>query len=288
MRVDAVVLDVDGVLVDVSDSYRRAVVDTVERVYGASLDRADVQPLKDAGGFNNDWTATHALALFVLARREGLPDDVAAFADEVATRGGGLDAAEAVVRDRLDAAAAERAFADWDTDRLRAVFQQLYLGSDLYRELEGADPDLEERGFIHDEPVLLEPSTLEALRAWDLGVLTGRPSAEAAIALERVGLADLPEDRVVAMEDWDGGKPDPAALVSLAERTGADAVAFVGDTLDDVRTAVNAAETDPGRTYHGVGILTGGLTGETGREKYEAEGAAAVIDSVNDLPALLE
>jgi phosphoglycolate phosphatase-like HAD superfamily hydrolase len=90
------------------------------------------------------------------------------------------------------------------------------------------------------------------------------------------------------MDDWAAGKPDPAALVTLAERFDAHAIAFVGDTLDDVRTAVNASEADPSRTYHGVGVLTGGLTGEEGRRKFDEAGATAVLDSVNDLPELLE
>ncbi|MFB6220879.1 MAG: TIGR01548 family HAD-type hydrolase, partial [Halolamina sp.] len=34
MQADAVVLDVDGVLVDVADSYRRAILETVERRHG--------------------------------------------------------------------------------------------------------------------------------------------------------------------------------------------------------------------------------------------------------------
>ena len=90
------------------------------------------------------------------------------------------------------------------------------------------------------------------------------------------------------MDDWAAGKPDPDALVTLAERFDAATVAFAGDTLDDVRTAVNAAESDPGRTYHAIGVLTGGLTGESGREKFERAGADAVVESVNDLPDLLE
>jgi phosphoglycolate phosphatase-like HAD superfamily hydrolase len=89
------------------------------------------------------------------------------------------------------------------------------------------------------------------------------------------------------MDDWAEGKPHPNALTTLAERFDADSVAFAGDTLDDVKTAVNAAEADPDRTYHGIGVLTGGLTGESGRAAFESVGAAAVVDSVNDLPALL-
>ncbi len=284
---DTVVFDVDGVLIDVADSYRRAVVESVERVHGGTLDREDLQLFKDAGGFNNDWTLTYAVALYVLSYREGLGRSVETFTDAVAASGGGLEAAEAVAADLLDPDARERVYAEWDRDRLRAVFQQLYLGDERYRDLEGGEPPLasEQRGFIEDEPVLLDPGTLDALDGHELGVVTGRPRAEAAIALERAGL-DLPDDRVYAMEDGPG-KPEPDALVAVAEDADAASVVFVGDTLDDIETATNAAETDPDREYHGVGVLTGGLTGASGRRKYEQRGASAVLDDVNDLPELL-
>ena len=283
MHADAVVLDVDGVLVDVAGSYRRAIRESLDRVYGTTIGDEDVQSFKDAGGFNNDWDLTSAAALYLLAAREGYDADAAAFTDAVAAEGGGLDAAKAVV-DGLPVDAADAVYGAWDPDRLRDVFQAHYLGGDLYRELEGGDPPVEESGYIHDEPVLAEASTLDRLTdRFPVGVLTGRPAAEADIALNRVGLA-VPDDRRFTMDDWEAGKPDPHALVTLAERFDADAVAFVGDTLDDILTAVNATRADPTREYHGVGVLTGGLTGDEGRRKYEAAGADAVIDSVNDLP----
>ena len=288
MRADAVVLDVDGVLVDVADSYRRAVVETADRLHGATVPRDALQALKDAGGFNNDWRLTDAVCLYVLAGRAGYDADVEGFAAAIAAHGGGLDGARAAIAEGLGADAAADVEADWDPGRVRAVFQTLYLGSERYRDLEGGEPAFEAPGYLHDEPVLVEPGTLEALRArYDLAVLTGRPATEAPLALERVGL-DLPPDLVVTMDDDLPGKPAPDGLVALARRLDAAAVAFVGDTLDDVRTAVAAAEADPGRTYRGVGVLTGGLTGEDGRAAFEAAGAAAVVDSVNDLPALLE
>ncbi|SDZ93727.1 haloacid dehalogenase superfamily, subfamily IA hydrolase, TIGR01548 [Haloplanus vescus] len=283
MDVDAVVLDIDGVLVDVADSYRRAIVESVDRVYGQTVDDAAVQQFKNAGGFNNDWELTYAAALFVLARDAGYDADVTAFTDDIATRGGGLDAAETVVRD----AGYDAVFDRWDTDRLRDVFQALYLGSDLYRELEGGDPPVETQGYIHDEPVLADRETIADLTdRFAVGVLTGRPAAEATIALSRVELS-VPDAHRFTMDDWAEGKPHPRALVTLADRLDADRVAFAGDTLDDVRTAVNAAEADD-RTFHGIGVLTGGLSGESGRRAFEDAGAAAVVDSVNDLPALLE
>jgi HAD superfamily hydrolase (TIGR01548 family) len=308
MDVDAVVLDVDGVVVDVADSYRRAIVETLDHVYGETIEQADVQLFKDAGGFNNDWELTHAAALFLLARREGFDLDLVAFTDAVAGMGGGLATAKTVVAEELTPADRERVFAAWDRDRLRDVFQQFYLGPELYRTFEGGEADLwtaedstngedrpgearddvsDSRGFIHDEPVIIELDTVAALRqGWGLGILTGRPEAEAEVALERAGLGDLDPHHRFTMDDWTAGKPDPAALLELADRLDADSMVFVGDTLDDVKTADNADAADE-RDFYGVGVLTGGLTGDRGRKKYRGAGAEAVLESVNDLPEFL-
>jgi HAD superfamily phosphatase len=287
MNVDAIILDIDGVLVDVDDSYRRAIVESIDHVYGDTIEKSDIQAFKNAGGFNNDWELTYAAALYVLATRERPYLSLETYTGLIAASGGGLEAARTAIADELDPAAREQVLADWDRKRLRDVFQQLYLGSELYHRLEGNDPDLDTEGYIHDEPVLLDDETRDALEAWDVGVLTGRPSAEADIALDRVGL-EVADDHRFTMDDWETGKPDPEALVTLAERFDARRLAFVGDTLDDIRTATNAAEDDPDRTYHGVGVLTGGLTGEEGRRRYEGAGASAVIDSINELSDRLE
>ncbi len=287
MNVDAIVLDVDGVLVDVGQSYRRAIVESVAHVHGETIDIADVQRFKEAGGFNNDWELTDAVALYILARQEGVPLSLETYTDAIAGMGGGLESARTVISEELTPAARERVFAAWDSDELQSVFQQLYLGTDRYRELEGEEPTIEAEGFINDEEVLITPETLETLQErYPLGILTGRPAAEATIALDRVGLS-VPDKYRFTMDDWDGGKPDPDALVTLAERFDAESIAFVGDTRDDIRTAVNAAEVDE-RTYHGIGVRTGGLSGDRAKKLFTQAGATAVLDSINDLPSVVE
>lgn len=286
MDADAVVLDIDGVLVDVADSYRRAIVESVREVCDRTIDRDDIQSFKDAGGFNNDWELTYAAALYVLAVREGLRMSIPEFTDAIRDCGGGLEAAREVVGE-LPSVPQARVRHRWDRERLRDVFQALYLGTELYRELEGGEPPIDAPGYIHDEPVLVEPETIEALTdRYDVGVLTGRPEAEAEIALERVGLTVDPSHRFT-MDDWEAGKPDPHALTTLAERFDARTVTFTGDTLDDIKTARNADEADLDRVYYGIGVLTGGLQGEEGRRKYTTVGADAVIDDVNGLLDLL-
>lgn len=285
--IDAVVLDIDGVLVDVAGSYRRAIVESVMHVYDDTIPREGIQLFKNAGGFNNDWELTHAAALYILACREDYDRDLASFTDAIEASGGGLEGAQTVIANAVDPDRRERIHAMWNRERLTTVFQQLYLGSELYKEFHDADPDLDTPGFIHDEPILPDHGTLDTLsERWDVGAITGRPATEAAIALDRVGL-DLPDEHLFTMDSDTPGKPAPDALIELAERFDARHVAFAGDTLDDIKTAVNATEADPEREYYGIGVQTGGLSDEQGRQAFESAGAHAVLDSVNELPVEL-
>src|SRR3990167_674011 len=55
------IFDIDGVLVDVSKSYRVAIKKTVEHFTGEETSLQDVHALKNMGGYNNDWDASEAL-----------------------------------------------------------------------------------------------------------------------------------------------------------------------------------------------------------------------------------
>lgn len=55
------VFDMDGVLVDVTDSYREAICQTVALYTGERPSRELIQEFKNRGGFNNDWVLTHRL-----------------------------------------------------------------------------------------------------------------------------------------------------------------------------------------------------------------------------------
>lgn len=289
MKIDAIVLDIDGVLVNVADSYRRAIVESVSCVYGVTIPKDDIQQFKNAGGFNNDWELTHAAALYVLARKEGLSYDLASFTDAVGASGGGIDGARTVVANAVAPDVRERIHARWDRERLTTVFQQLYLGSDLYRKLHDQEPDLDTAGFIHDEPVLVAADTIEWLTDWPLGIVTGRPGAEAAIALDRAGV-DVPDEQLYTMDSDMPGKPAPDALTDLTARFGDETnkVAFAGDTLDDMKTVHNATDADPAHDYFAIGVQSGGLSGESGRRALENAGAHTVVETVNELPTIVD
>ncbi|HXM44371.1 MAG TPA: HAD-IA family hydrolase [Bryobacteraceae bacterium] len=59
MAREVIVFDMDGVLVDVTDSYRETIVRTVEHFAGVTLTHPQIQDYKNQGGFNDDWKLSH-------------------------------------------------------------------------------------------------------------------------------------------------------------------------------------------------------------------------------------
>jgi HAD superfamily phosphatase len=62
-RRPVLVFDMDGVLVDVADSYRAAIASTVEHFSGRAISHDLIQQYKNSGGWNNDWALSHKLIL---------------------------------------------------------------------------------------------------------------------------------------------------------------------------------------------------------------------------------
>jgi hypothetical protein len=76
-NIDALIFDMDGVLMDVSESYRAATRQTTQIYFeicvglapfaGDLVARDDIAAFKFAGGFNNDWDLTTALVKYFLS-----------------------------------------------------------------------------------------------------------------------------------------------------------------------------------------------------------------------------
>ena len=119
---DALLLDMDGVLLDTRLSFTAAVVLSARRCaaapgLGAGWGGAEVEALRLAGGFNNDWDGAAAVALLGPGSWPG--DPWVSLCGELAAEGGGPGAVAS--RCGEDVWAAMRA-------RVTPVFQCLYAG----------------------------------------------------------------------------------------------------------------------------------------------------------------
>jgi pyrophosphatase PpaX len=111
-----------------------------------------------------------------------------------------------------------------------------------------------------------------------LGIVTAKRRATVALAFETVPIEHL-FDVVVGSDDTERHKPDPAPLLHALDLLGAkpDDAVYVGDSPFDIRAGKAAG-------MHAVAVTWGGIHP---RERLEAEGPDAVVDSAEELLAAL-
>jgi HAD superfamily hydrolase (TIGR01548 family) len=261
--IDLLIFDMDGVLVDVADSYRTTVALAVE-IYVRDVARLPapgsissqlVSAWKGAGGFNNDWDLTAAIAGAVICK-DGDLGAVVALANDVGAEGGGLAGLEAVLG-RVATAAVRYSGDVGDPYDIKRIFQELYLGGPRFKASTGLLPahvGLDAPGLCDREFAILSAAVCQALAArMPLAIATGRPADEAYEALTRMGLrahfgAVVTDDDVRAESRRSGlafadlAKPAPWPLQEAHRRAAPDAQhpAYVGDLPDDM-TAARAA-----------------------------------------------
>ena len=257
-QVDTLVFDIDGVLIDVRDSYREAVCRTVQyyfkeilRFQGSQnlINPEEVKYFKMAGGFNNDWNLTSAVILFYLmkARKNNLKDidelksrepDIKTFTSKMLSLGGGLaKVIELIEKDRV---AKKRIFCLWDKDLITKIFKEIYAGEEYCFNIYGFNPSLiKSQGLIKKEKIIIDKKKKDFLQNYSIGILTGRTKREARIALERLGCENNVFDGRIVTADDGLEKPHPQGLKKLSASLKTKLGIYVGDVWDDLITAKN-------------------------------------------------
>jgi HAD superfamily hydrolase (TIGR01548 family) len=228
MTRDILVFDMDGVLVEVGDSYRETICQTVEHFTGIKPTRERVQEYKNEGGWNNDWALSQKMA---------------------ADLGVEVEYGE-IVRH----------------------FNSLFYGNVV-----NGIPD----GLMARERWIPRDGLLGKLAArFQLALFTGREEEEARMTLRRFA----PDARFFPLVAADHGvppKPAPDGLELIASRHPGAELWYVGDTVDDARSARAA----------GVPFVGVAAPEVPQRDRllalFEEESAVFIVEDVNQLPEVL-
>ncbi|HWZ30151.1 MAG TPA: HAD-IA family hydrolase [Bryobacteraceae bacterium] len=219
-----IVFDMDGVLTEVSESYREAIVQTVESFTGQRITRDLIQQYKNRGGWNNDWALSKQIAADL-----------------------GFDLAYDNVVNR---------------------FNQLFLGKN-------GD------GLITRERWFPQPGLLERLNERSgLAIFTGRLRYEADISLRRFANG-LRFDPIICADNVTAGKPAPDGLHAIQRMKPASKLVYVGDTVDDARSASAA----------GVPFI--GIAAENHSRRadliglFEQERAIAILENISEIESVV-
>jgi phosphoglycolate phosphatase-like HAD superfamily hydrolase len=215
-----IVFDMDGVLIDVSNSYRDTVRQTAGLFFSLArhaellpeplFDLSDLAAVKQSGGLNNDWD----LSCQVIGLLRTVVDK-SVFSEsgdpwsyyranmsrcDVRRLAAFLKSTQTPLQTLLKQ---HGKIADPFVDRLyrgdvgsgnviKQIFQEIYLGKELFTSTYARSPEMcSGDGYILREKVLIELSILEDLSKFNrLAIATGRPEAEAYYPLEHFRLKD--------------------------------------------------------------------------------------------------
>jgi HAD superfamily phosphatase len=221
---EVIVFDMDGVLVEVMQSYREAIRETVRHFTGKTVSHDLIQDFKNAGGWNNDWLLSHRLIQDL-----GVKVEYPAVVD---------------------------------------YFNRIFLG-------ENGD------GLILREQWMPRNGLLENLSQHAvLAIFTGRAKYEAEATLTRCA-PRIRFDPLVTDDSVANPKPAPDGLLLIKQRYPDKRIWYLGDTVDDARSA-QAAEVP----FIGVSTPHNPRHAEI-TQILLSLGAVAVIPDINDLASLL-
>ncbi|UCH09155.1 MAG: HAD-IA family hydrolase [Fidelibacterota bacterium] len=228
MIYDAVIFDVDGVLIDTSRSFTAAVVDAVAVATGSPrFTVEEVRQLKIIRGFNNEWVVAVVGAAW-LRFRDTLP--FTEFARNIDGHGGGLTGLRQVIGERLT---------PQFEARVVRLAQEAYGGTTACKRLYGIEPTtLHGPGRWREEVPLLPVEVIRPLIS-RVGIVSGRYAPEMELAFQLLGWR-LPPEQVAISDDPAFDKPNPVRLLAILRRLASRQALFVGDTRDDLELVRNA------------------------------------------------
>jgi HAD superfamily phosphatase len=222
---DVIVFDIDGVLVEVTESYREAIRATVRHFTGEDVSPELIQKFKNQGGWNNDWDLTHRFI-----------------------RDFGRDVPYNAVVDKFN-----EIFFGANGDGL--ILRERWIPRD------GFFPELQIRSKF--------------------AIFTGRVRYELDPTIRRFA-ANIGFDPVVTADDVANPKPAPDGLRLVQARHPESAIWYIGDTVDDARSAKLA-----GVPFVGIAAQLSPRYAELANA-LEENGAFAVLSDVNELPGLMK
>jgi HAD superfamily phosphatase len=243
------VFDIDGVIRDVSGSYRRAIADTVEHFTNQAYRPTplDIDQLKTEGIWNNDWEASQEL-IYRYFQSQGQP------------------------REQLQL----------DYNTIVAFFQSRYRGTDP----ENFNGYICDEPLLL-QPSYLEQLT-QAEIAWGFFSGATRGSANF-ILEKRLGLQSpvlIAMEDAPGKPDPTGLFATVQILENGCDNL--PTVLYIGDTVADMYTVEKARNLHPQRTWVGVGVLPPHVQETAARRDAYAQtlkkaGAAVVLNNVQEL-----
>ena len=300
-KIDAVIFDCDGVLIDITKSYDLAIIQTTQYVLenlakidsSIDVDFKIIDGFKSTGGFNDEVDLTYAAIISLVAAKK-LEKDQTSFIFDVIKNSdsSGIISVEKYIESRIDISDIKKQLSYPGTHHdnpLYQIFDQIFYGPQLYKKLFNDTSNFSEPGLIEQDDVILNDILFEKLQKKfnsKIAMVTGRGKESVSYSLKSL-LTKFNLDNSMFLEDEprELAKPNPQSLLNSIQGMNCTTTLYVGDSMEDFIMAKRT--TDLGHDTIFCGIIGTSKNPQEKLELFEKNGAVLVLDSINLLPKVV-
>ncbi len=302
-RLDGIIFDCDGVLIDVSHSYDLAIKKTTDFVVKefAKIDQSNfvntqmINGFKDTGGFNDEVDVTYAMILSIIAAKK-LQKPFSEFIYEVISnsdQSGILSVEKYLNILKVDLSEIRKKLAYPGlrfTSALSSIFDEIFYGTKLYYDLYKKKPNFfDGNGLIENDIVLVNKQLIDSLKekfGKKPAIVSGRGNISAGYSLKELFEEfDLKNSKFLEDEPREFAKPNPVSLISSIKGLGSTCVMFVGDSVEDYIMAKKSDEMGNKTIF--CGIYGTSKEPETKRKLFEKKNVEIILETINLIPKTL-
>ena len=300
-KIDAIIFDCDGVLIDITKSYDLTIIKTTRYVLehlakidsSIDVDFKIIDGFKSTGGFNDEVDLTYAAIISLVAAKK-LEKDPTSFIFDVIENSDstGIVSVEKYIENQIDISDIKKQLSYPGTHHdnpLYQIFDQIFYGPELYEKLFNNSSNFSEPGLIEQDDVLLNDILYEKLqKKFDskIAMVTGRGKESVSYSLKLL-LEKFNLDNSVFLEDElrELAKPNPKSLINSIQGMNSAYSLYVGDSMEDFIMAKKT--TDSGHKTVFCGIIGTSKDPQAKLELFEKNNAILVLDSIHQLPKVL-
>jgi len=300
-KIDSIIFDCDGVLIDIIKSYDLAIIKTTQHVLenfakitdSINVDFKIIDGFKSTGGFNDEVDLAYAAILSLVVAKK-LQKDPTDFIFDVINNADstGIVSVEKYLEKQTDISEIKKQLSYPGTHHenpLYQIFDQLFYGPELYAKLFKNTSKFSEPGLIEQDDVILNDSLLELLYKKfnsKIAMVTGRGKDSVSYSLkELLKKFDLNNSVFLEDESRELAKPNPQPLFDSIKGINGNSTLYIGDSMEDFIMAKRV--TDMGCKTIFCGIIGTSKNPQEKLELFEKNEAILVLDSIHLLPKVL-
>jgi HAD superfamily phosphatase len=304
---EAIIFDIDGVLIDVIKSYNQTIIKTIEHIltnnFNINLTDFPIEQLiskfRHTGGFNNDIDTTYSMILTIVYCKLINKNDIneifdffIELLDKIDDKGILSVEKELERLGRIENIKNQLGYPK-DDNIISTVFNEFFYGPDLFRKQFNKDPKYYfDKPLINNDKLIIKEKTIKDLSKKFNGkliLISGRSKIAANFTLQKLSNYFI-KDACIFLEDEkrEYSKPNTYAIHRVFNQLKLKNAIYVGDSIEDLLMTKKFRDETNGEKIIFCGVYGKNTNSSKNLKRlFELTGADIIVENVNDIPNIL-